>query len=175
MCWLKQLLSHLLWHSYRWKVPLTPQVTELSTNQRCTRARQQRPKKETNMWLKLLNPPSHSQEGERRFQEATARKKIRLDRCVVTKEHLMSQRLDQVLWVRAYGLFLLIQGKIISVWCWESPLCFRKYIISHKQGEVPLSVPWDPTNQVWLIRWRCHMTAHFGPRGPQFFEAALTL
>ncbi|XP_042283590.1 acyl-coenzyme A thioesterase 11 isoform X2 [Thunnus maccoyii] len=44
-------------------------------------------------------------EGERRFQEAIARKKIRLD---------------------------------------------RKYIISHKQGEVPLSVPWDPTNQVYL-------------------------
>ncbi|XP_030606848.1 acyl-coenzyme A thioesterase 11 [Archocentrus centrarchus] len=44
-------------------------------------------------------------EGERRFQEAIARKKIRLD---------------------------------------------RKYIISHKQGEVPLSVPWDPMNQVYL-------------------------
>ncbi|TMS10078.1 Acyl-coenzyme A thioesterase 11 [Larimichthys crocea] len=44
-------------------------------------------------------------EGERRFQEAIARKKIRLD---------------------------------------------RKYIISRKQGEVPLSVPWDPTNQVRL-------------------------
>ncbi|KAF3858836.1 hypothetical protein F7725_012037 [Dissostichus mawsoni] len=42
-------------------------------------------------------------EGERRFQEAIARKKIRLD---------------------------------------------RKYIISQKQGEVPLSVPWDPRNQV---------------------------
>uniref|UniRef100_A0A8C4DBA8 Acyl-CoA thioesterase 11 n=1 Tax=Dicentrarchus labrax TaxID=13489 RepID=A0A8C4DBA8_DICLA len=42
-------------------------------------------------------------EGERRFQEAIARKKIRLD---------------------------------------------RKYIISRKQSEVPLSVPWDPTNQV---------------------------
>lgn len=25
---------------------------------------------------------------------------------------------------------------------------FRKYIISRTQGEVPLSVPWDPTNQV---------------------------
>ncbi|KAM9322596.1 acyl-coenzyme A thioesterase 11-like isoform 2-T2 [Pholidichthys leucotaenia] len=45
------------------------------------------------------------QEGERRFQEAIARKKIRLD---------------------------------------------RKYIISRKQSEVPLSVPWDPTNQVYL-------------------------
>ncbi|XP_070830254.1 acyl-coenzyme A thioesterase 11 isoform X2 [Chaetodon trifascialis] len=44
-------------------------------------------------------------EGERRFQEAIARKKIRLD---------------------------------------------RKYIISHKQGEIPLSVPWDPRNQVYL-------------------------
>ncbi|KAI4809675.1 hypothetical protein KUCAC02_018542 [Chaenocephalus aceratus] len=44
-------------------------------------------------------------EGERRFQEAIARKKIRLD---------------------------------------------RKYIISQKQGEVPLSVPWDPRNQVYL-------------------------
>ncbi|CAI5661351.1 unnamed protein product [Oreochromis niloticus] len=44
-------------------------------------------------------------EGRRRFQEATARKKIRLD---------------------------------------------RKYIISRTQGEVPLSVPWDPTNQVQL-------------------------
>nr|XP_019966060.1 PREDICTED: acyl-coenzyme A thioesterase 11-like isoform X1 [Paralichthys olivaceus] len=44
-------------------------------------------------------------EGERRFQEAIARKKIRLD---------------------------------------------RKYIISRKQGEVPLSVPWDPRNQVYL-------------------------
>ncbi|XP_071346285.1 acyl-coenzyme A thioesterase 11-like isoform X2 [Trachinotus anak] len=44
-------------------------------------------------------------EGERRFQEAIARKKIRLD---------------------------------------------RKYIISHTQGEVPRSVPWDPRNQVYL-------------------------
>ncbi|XP_068427517.1 acyl-coenzyme A thioesterase 11-like isoform X2 [Clinocottus analis] len=44
-------------------------------------------------------------EGGRRFQEAIARKKIRLD---------------------------------------------RKYIISCKQGEVLLSVPWDPRNQVYL-------------------------
>uniref|UniRef100_A0A665TZS1 Acyl-coenzyme A thioesterase 11 n=1 Tax=Echeneis naucrates TaxID=173247 RepID=A0A665TZS1_ECHNA len=44
-------------------------------------------------------------EGERRFQEAIARKKIRLD---------------------------------------------RKYIISRTQGEVPLSVPWEPRNQVYL-------------------------
>uniref|UniRef100_A0A8C7XLZ9 Acyl-CoA thioesterase 11a n=1 Tax=Oryzias sinensis TaxID=183150 RepID=A0A8C7XLZ9_9TELE len=44
-------------------------------------------------------------EGERRFQEAIARKKIRLD---------------------------------------------RKYIISCKQSEAPLSVPWDPRNQVYL-------------------------
>ncbi|KAI1883104.1 hypothetical protein AGOR_G00241800 [Albula goreensis] len=43
--------------------------------------------------------------GKRRFQEAIARKKIRLD---------------------------------------------RKYIISCKQTEVPLSVPWDPSNQVYL-------------------------
>uniref|UniRef100_A0A8C5A7T8 HotDog ACOT-type domain-containing protein n=1 Tax=Gadus morhua TaxID=8049 RepID=A0A8C5A7T8_GADMO len=43
--------------------------------------------------------------GERRFQEAIARKKIRLD---------------------------------------------RKYIISCKQAEVPLSVPWNPSNQVYL-------------------------
>uniref|UniRef100_A0A8C6STX0 Acyl-CoA thioesterase 11 n=1 Tax=Neogobius melanostomus TaxID=47308 RepID=A0A8C6STX0_9GOBI len=44
-------------------------------------------------------------EGTRRWEEAIARKKIRLD---------------------------------------------RKYIISRKQNEVPLSVPWDPTNQVYL-------------------------
>ncbi|XP_072298053.1 acyl-coenzyme A thioesterase 11-like [Eucyclogobius newberryi] len=44
-------------------------------------------------------------EGKRRFEEATARKKIRLD---------------------------------------------RKYIISRQQAEVPLSVPWDPRNQVYL-------------------------
>ncbi|XP_038160794.1 acyl-coenzyme A thioesterase 11-like isoform X2 [Cyprinodon tularosa] len=44
-------------------------------------------------------------EGERRYQEAVARKKIRLD---------------------------------------------RKYIVSRKQNEVPLSVPWDPRNQVYL-------------------------
>ncbi|XP_034038579.1 acyl-coenzyme A thioesterase 11-like isoform X2 [Thalassophryne amazonica] len=44
-------------------------------------------------------------EGERRFQEAIARRKIRLD---------------------------------------------RKYIISRKQTEVPLSVPWDVRNQVYL-------------------------
>ncbi|XP_067268825.1 acyl-coenzyme A thioesterase 11b [Pseudorasbora parva] len=44
-------------------------------------------------------------DGKRRFQEAIARKKIRLD---------------------------------------------RKYIISCKQSEVPLSVPWDPSNQVYL-------------------------
>lgn len=44
-------------------------------------------------------------DGKRRFQEAIARKKIRLD---------------------------------------------RKYIISCKQTEVPLSVPWDPSNQVRL-------------------------
>ncbi|KAJ3594810.1 hypothetical protein NHX12_004115 [Muraenolepis orangiensis] len=44
-------------------------------------------------------------EGSRRFQEAIARKKVRLD---------------------------------------------RKYIISCKQSEVPLSVPWNPSNQVYL-------------------------
>nr|XP_015210839.1 PREDICTED: acyl-coenzyme A thioesterase 11 isoform X1 [Lepisosteus oculatus]XP_015210840.1 PREDICTED: acyl-coenzyme A thioesterase 11 isoform X1 [Lepisosteus oculatus]XP_015210841.1 PREDICTED: acyl-coenzyme A thioesterase 11 isoform X1 [Lepisosteus oculatus]XP_015210842.1 PREDICTED: acyl-coenzyme A thioesterase 11 isoform X1 [Lepisosteus oculatus] len=44
-------------------------------------------------------------DGKRRYQEAIARKKIRLD---------------------------------------------RKYIISCKQTEVPLSVPWDPINQVYL-------------------------
>ncbi|KAF7692325.1 acyl-coenzyme A thioesterase 11 [Silurus meridionalis] len=44
-------------------------------------------------------------DGKRRYQEATARKKIRLD---------------------------------------------RKYIISCKHTEVPLSVPWDPSNQVYL-------------------------
>ncbi|XP_075038221.1 acyl-coenzyme A thioesterase 11 [Mixophyes fleayi] len=44
-------------------------------------------------------------DGERRYREATARRKIRLD---------------------------------------------RKYVISCKQSEVPLSVPWDPSNQVYL-------------------------
>ncbi|XP_072505657.1 acyl-coenzyme A thioesterase 11 isoform X2 [Notamacropus eugenii] len=44
-------------------------------------------------------------EGERRYREASARKKMRLD---------------------------------------------RKYIVSCKQTEVPLSVPWDPSNQVYL-------------------------
>uniref|UniRef100_H2ZVZ9 Acyl-CoA thioesterase 11 n=1 Tax=Latimeria chalumnae TaxID=7897 RepID=H2ZVZ9_LATCH len=44
-------------------------------------------------------------DGERRYREASARMKIRLD---------------------------------------------RKYIISCKQTEVPLSVPWDPSNQVYL-------------------------
>ncbi|XP_051929024.1 acyl-coenzyme A thioesterase 11b isoform X3 [Hippocampus zosterae] len=44
-------------------------------------------------------------DGKRRYQEAVARKKIRLD---------------------------------------------RKYIISCKQNEVPLSVPWDPSNQMYL-------------------------
>uniref|UniRef100_F7A399 Acyl-coenzyme A thioesterase 11 n=1 Tax=Ornithorhynchus anatinus TaxID=9258 RepID=F7A399_ORNAN len=44
-------------------------------------------------------------DGERRYREASARKKIRLD---------------------------------------------RKYIVSCKQAEVPLSVPWDPSNQVYL-------------------------
>nr|XP_044995082.1 acyl-coenzyme A thioesterase 11 isoform X2 [Jaculus jaculus]XP_044995083.1 acyl-coenzyme A thioesterase 11 isoform X2 [Jaculus jaculus] len=44
-------------------------------------------------------------EGERRYREASARKKIRLD---------------------------------------------RKYIVSCEQTEVPLSVPWDPSNQVYL-------------------------
>lgn len=44
-------------------------------------------------------------DGKRRYREASARKKIRLD---------------------------------------------RKYIISCKQTEVPLSVPWDPSNQVYL-------------------------
>lgn len=48
-------------------------------------------------------------EGGRRFQEAIARKKIRLD---------------------------------------------RKYIISCKQGVVPLSVPWDPRNQVPRLQGR---------------------
>ncbi|KAK1878570.1 Acyl-coenzyme A thioesterase 11 [Dissostichus eleginoides] len=51
-------------------------------------------------------------EGERRFQEAIARKKIRLD---------------------------------------------RKYIISQKQGEVPLSVPWDPRNQLHMQYRSTHM------------------
>ncbi|KAI4872319.1 hypothetical protein NFI96_027747, partial [Prochilodus magdalenae] len=44
-------------------------------------------------------------DGKRRYQEAIARKKVRLD---------------------------------------------RKYIISCKQSEVPLSVPWDPSNQMYL-------------------------
>ncbi|XP_022431470.2 acyl-coenzyme A thioesterase 11 isoform X1 [Delphinapterus leucas] len=44
-------------------------------------------------------------DGERRYREASARKKIRLD---------------------------------------------RKYIVSCKQAEMPLSVPWDPSNQVYL-------------------------
>ncbi|MEE6495645.1 hypothetical protein FKM82_002102 [Ascaphus truei] len=44
-------------------------------------------------------------DGERRYREANARRKIRLD---------------------------------------------RKYVISCKQSEVPLSVPWNPTNQVYL-------------------------
>ncbi|KAM6173778.1 acyl-coenzyme A thioesterase 11 [Erethizon dorsatum] len=44
-------------------------------------------------------------DGERRYREAQARRKIRLD---------------------------------------------RKYIVSCKQAEVPLSVPWDPSNQVYL-------------------------
>ncbi|XP_004699454.1 acyl-coenzyme A thioesterase 11 [Echinops telfairi] len=44
-------------------------------------------------------------EGERRYREASARRKIRLD---------------------------------------------RKYIVSCKQAEMPLSVPWDPCNQVYL-------------------------
>nr|KAF6503657.1 acyl-CoA thioesterase 11 [Rousettus aegyptiacus] len=44
-------------------------------------------------------------DGERRYREASARKKIRLD---------------------------------------------RKYIVSCKQTEMPLSVPWDPSNQVYL-------------------------
>ncbi|XP_034035519.1 acyl-coenzyme A thioesterase 11b isoform X2 [Thalassophryne amazonica] len=44
-------------------------------------------------------------DGKRRYQEAIARKKIRLD---------------------------------------------RKYIISCKQTDVPLSVPWDPSNQIYL-------------------------
>ncbi|XP_043819752.1 acyl-coenzyme A thioesterase 11 isoform X3 [Dromiciops gliroides] len=44
-------------------------------------------------------------EGERRYREASARKKMRLD---------------------------------------------RKYIVSCKQAEVPVSVPWDPSNQVYL-------------------------
>lgn len=53
--------------------------------------------------LPLIKP--EPKEGQRRYQEALARKKIRLD---------------------------------------------RKYIISCKQTEVPLSVPWDPSNQVYL-------------------------
>ncbi|KAI4590921.1 hypothetical protein MJG53_001970 [Ovis ammon polii x Ovis aries] len=47
-------------------------------------------------------------DGERRYREASARKKIRLDRQVEA----------------------------------------RKYIVSCKQAEMPLSVPWDPSNQV---------------------------
>ncbi|XP_068949610.1 acyl-coenzyme A thioesterase 11-like isoform X3 [Petaurus breviceps papuanus] len=47
----------------------------------------------------------HGEEGERRYREASARKKMRLD---------------------------------------------RKYIVSCKQAEVPLSVPWDPSNQIKL-------------------------
>ncbi|XP_077132774.1 acyl-coenzyme A thioesterase 11 [Ranitomeya variabilis] len=49
--------------------------------------------------------PESSGDGERRYREAIARRKIRLD---------------------------------------------RKYVISCKQSEVPLSVPWDPCNQVYL-------------------------
>ncbi|XP_016041468.1 acyl-coenzyme A thioesterase 11 isoform X2 [Erinaceus europaeus] len=47
----------------------------------------------------------HPGDGERRYREASARRKIRLD---------------------------------------------RKYIVSCKQAEMPLSVPWDPSNQVYL-------------------------
>ncbi|XP_022534331.2 acyl-coenzyme A thioesterase 11 isoform X2 [Astyanax mexicanus] len=55
---------------------------------------------------RLLPPISpEPKDGKRRFQEAIARKKIRLD---------------------------------------------RKYIISCKHTEMPLSVPWDPSNQVYL-------------------------
>ncbi|PWA30818.1 hypothetical protein CCH79_00017360, partial [Gambusia affinis] len=32
----------------------------------------------------------------------------------------------------------------------KKKMCFRKYIISRKQSEGPLSVPWDPRNQVYL-------------------------
>ncbi|XP_044530733.1 acyl-coenzyme A thioesterase 11-like, partial [Gracilinanus agilis] len=55
------------------------------------------------MTLPWIQP--QGQEGERRYREASARKKMRLD---------------------------------------------RKYIVSCKQAEVPLSVPWDPSNQVYL-------------------------
>uniref|UniRef100_A0A5F9D206 Acyl-CoA thioesterase 11 n=1 Tax=Oryctolagus cuniculus TaxID=9986 RepID=A0A5F9D206_RABIT len=62
-------------------------------------------------------------DGERRYREASARKKIRLD---------------------------------------------RKYIVSCKQAEVPLSVPWDPSNQVRLytleddkfLSFHMEMTVH---------------
>ncbi|ELK06185.1 Acyl-coenzyme A thioesterase 11 [Pteropus alecto] len=50
-------------------------------------------------------------DGERRYREASARKKIRLDRQVGAGQ---------------------------------------KYIVSCKQAEMPLSVPWDPSNQVYL-------------------------
>ncbi|KAK7944358.1 hypothetical protein WMY93_000086 [Mugilogobius chulae] len=60
-------------------------------------------------------------EGTRRFEEATARKKIRLDSC-----------------------------NCISVLMDFALVCFLENIISREQAEVPLSVPWDPTNQVYL-------------------------
>ncbi|KFP13827.1 Acyl-coenzyme A thioesterase 11, partial [Egretta garzetta] len=53
----------------------------------------------------LLQPETTCKDGERRYREASARKKIRLD---------------------------------------------RKYVVSCKQTEVPLSVPWDQSNKVYL-------------------------
>lgn len=34
-------------------------------------------------------------------------------------------------------------------------LSCRKYVVSCKQTEVPLSVPWDQSNKVCACRWHC--------------------
>ncbi|KAK1801428.1 hypothetical protein P4O66_022693, partial [Electrophorus voltai] len=68
-------------------------------------------------------------DGRRRFQEAIARKKIRLDRLC---KRVYTRNNTFLTYMKLYRKYQ------------------RKYIISCKQSEVPLSVPWDPTNQMYL-------------------------
>lgn len=56
------------------------------------------------------------------------------------------------------GIFLLGTGEQgLPSFCpaVRKTLSCRKYVVSCKQTEVPLSVPWDQSNKVCACRWHC--------------------
>lgn len=83
---------------------------------------------------------------------------VQVQKCV---QALVSHMCSQI-WV--FKLVSLKSNAISIVFCMMvihcrstllSFCCFRKYIISRKQCEVPLSVPWNPRNQVSHLRCVC--------------------